>query len=100
MNYITDARQEVRRYEQRLQQTKQTILLYTELCNDTWAQSQLKEQEISYMKSLKLAQESLARIESNRRKQINGMSPEEKRTEYNKMCEERIDHVLMYGFDT
>ena len=96
MNYIADARQQVRRYEQRLQQTKQTILLY----NDEWIQSQLKAQEISYTKSLKLAQESLARIEKSRREQINGMSPEEKRTEYNKMCEERIDHVLMYGFDT
>ena len=97
MNYIADARQEVRRYEQRLQQT---ILLYTELCNDEWAQSQLKAQEISYTKSLKLAQESLVRIESNRREQINEMTPDEKRKEYNKMCEERIDHVLMYGFDT
>ena len=95
MNYVADARQQVRRYEQRLQHTTQMILLYE---NDEWTLSQLKAQEISYTKSLKLAQESLARIESNRRKQINGMSTEEKRTEYNKMCEERIDHVLMYGF--
>jgi hypothetical protein len=100
MNYVADAREQVRRYEQRLQQTKQTILLYAEIFNDEWTLSQLKAQEISYTKSLKLAQESLARIEKSRRARIDEMTPEEKRTEYNKMCEERIDHVLMYGFDT
>ena len=103
MNYIADAREQVHRYEQRLQQTKQTILLYTDLFNDEWTLSQLKAQEISYTKSLKLAQESLARIEKSRRARIDEMSPEEKRKEYYKMLSERedakIDYILMYGFD-
>lgn len=102
MNYIEDARKQVRRYEHRLQQTKDALhkdnaVLYT------WTNAQLKEQEISYTKSLKSAQESLARIEKSRRERINEMTPEEKKKEYTRMCEEReaekIDYVLMYGFD-
>ena len=104
MNYVDDAREQVRRYEQRLQQTKQTILLYAEVFNDEWTLSQLKAQEISYTKSLKLAKESLGRIEKSRRERIDEMTPEEKRKEYNRMLSERedakIDYVLMYGFDT
>jgi hypothetical protein len=104
MNYTEDARQQVRRYEQRLQQTKQTLLLYKETLNDDlWYESQLKEEEISYTKSLVAAKESLARIEKSRRERISEMTPEEKKREYNKMCEAReadkIDYVLMYGFD-
>jgi hypothetical protein len=103
MNYIEDARKQVRRYEHRLQQTKDA--LNTDFIDDTllWTKAQLKEQEISYTKSLMLAQESLARIEKSRRERINEMTPEEKRKEYNKLREEReaekIDYVLMYGFD-
>ena len=46
MNYIEDARKQVRRYEHRLQQTKEALhkdnaVLYT------WTNAQLKEQEIS-----------------------------------------------------
>ena len=107
MNYIEDARKQVRRYEHRLQQTKDALQLYTDLMDNavlyTWTKAQLKEQEISYAKSLKSAQESLARIEKSRRERINEMTPEEKRKEYTRMCEEReaekIDYVLMYGFD-
>jgi len=103
MNYVADAREQVRRYEQRLQQTKQTILLYAEVFNDEWTLSQLKAQEISYTKSLKLAKESLGRIEKSRRERIDEMTPGEKRKEYNRMLSERedakIDYVLMYGFD-
>lgn len=66
MNYIEDARQQVRRYEQRLEQTKDALQLYTELIDNavlyTWTKAQLKEQEISYAKSLKSAQDLLARI--------------------------------------
>ena len=107
MNYIEDARKQVRRYEHRLQQTKDALQLYTELMDNavlyTWTKAQLKEQEISYAKSLVAAQESLARIEKSRRERINEMTPEEKKKEYTRMCEEReaekIDYVLMYGFD-
>jgi 1,4-dihydroxy-2-naphthoyl-CoA synthase len=105
MNYIEDARKQVRRYEHRLQQTKDALQLYTDLTDNSvlWTKAQLKEQEISYEKSLKSAQESLARIEKSRRERINEMTPEEKRKEYTRMCEEReaekIDYVLMYGFD-
>ena len=107
MNYIEEARKQVRRYEHRLQQTKDALQLYTELIDNavlyTWTKAQLKEQEISYAKSLKSAQDSLARIEQSRRERINEMTPEEKRKEYNKLCEERelekIDYILMYGFD-
>lgn len=101
-NYIEEARQAVNRYEQRLQQTKEILLLYKQV-DDVWYESQLKEQEISHTKSLVAAQESLARIEKSRQERINEMTPEEKKKEYNKMCEERelakIDYVLMYGFD-
>ncbi len=107
MNYVEDARKQVRRYEHRLQQTKDALQLYTELMDNavlyTWTKAQLKEQEISYAKSLLAAQESLARIEKSRRERISEMTPEEKKKEYNKMCEareaEKIDYVLMYGFD-
>jgi hypothetical protein len=107
MNYIEDARKQVRRYEYRLQQTKDALQLYTDLMDNavlyTWTKAQLKEQEISYAKSLVAAQESLARIEKSRRERINEMTPEEKKKEYTRMCEEReaekIDYVLMYGFD-
>jgi hypothetical protein len=107
MNHIEEARKQVRRYEHRLQQTKDALQLYTELMDNavlyTWTKAQLKEQEISYAKSLKSAQDSLARIEQSRRERINEMTPEEKRKEYNKLCEERelekIDYILMYGFD-
>ena len=107
MNHIEEARKQVRRYEHRLQQTKDALQLYTELMDNavlyTWTKAQLKEQEVSYEKSLKSAQESLARIEKSRQQRINEMTPEEKKKEYTRMCEERetekIDYVLMYGFD-
>jgi hypothetical protein len=102
MNYIEDARQTVRRYEQRLQET-QTKLLFYKQADDAWRQSQLKQDEISYTKSLKTAQGSLARIEKNRREQLDEMTPDEKKKEYDKLCEkreeEKIDYILMYGFD-
>jgi hypothetical protein len=100
MNYIEDARKQVRRYEHRLQQTRDALNTDNAVL---WTKAQLKEQEISYEKSLKTAQESLARIEKSRRERINEMTPEEKKKEYTRMCEEReaekIDYVLMYGFD-
>jgi hypothetical protein len=104
MEYIEEARQAIQRYEQRLQQTKQILLLYKEvLNNDSWYELQLKEEEISYTKSLKSAQESLTRIEQSRRKRLDEMTAEEKKKEYDKMCQEReatkMDYVLMYGFD-
>ena len=107
MNYIGDARKQVRRYEHRLQQTKDALQLYADLMDNavlyTWTKAQLKEQEISYAKSLKSAQDSLARIEKSRRERINEMTPEEKKKEYTRMCDEReakkIDYVLMYGFE-
>jgi hypothetical protein len=78
--------------------------LYKEvLHNDSWYESQLQQEEISHTKSLKSAQESLARIEKSRREQLDEMSPEEKKKEYDKMCAERekekMDYILMYGFD-
>ena len=138
MNYVEEARKQVRRYEHRLQQTKDSLQLYTELIDNavlytwtkaqlkeqeisyakslksaqdllarihlyTWTKAQLKEQEISYAKSLKSAQDSLARIEKSRWERINEMTPEEKKKEYTRMCEEReaekIDYILMYGFE-
>ena len=100
MEYIEDARQQVMTYKERLQDTTQKLIF---LNNDAWTQSQLKQDEISYTKSLKLAQESLARIEQSRRERINEMTPEEKKREYDKMCQQReatkMDYVLMYGFD-
>jgi hypothetical protein len=102
MEYIEDALQQVMTYEERLQETKQKLLFYKQV-DDEWTQSQLKEEEISYTKSLKSAQESLARIEKSRRERLDEMTPEEKKKEYDKMCEERekakMEYVLMYGFD-
>jgi len=102
MEYIEDARQQVMTYEERLQDTKQKLLLYKQV-DDAWTQSQLKEEEISYTKTLKMAQESLARIEKSRRERLDEMTAEEKKKEYDKMCAERekakMDYVLMYGFD-
>ncbi len=104
MEYIEEARQAIQRYEQRLQQTKQILLLYKEvLNNDSWYESQLQQEEISHTKTLKMAQESLARIEQSRRERLDEMTAEEKKKEYDKMCAERekakMDYVLMYGFD-
>ncbi len=66
MEYIEVARQAICRYEQRLQETKQILLLYKELLNnDTCYELQLKQAEISHTKSLKLAQEALAMIEQS-----------------------------------
>jgi len=102
MEYIKDARQQVMTYEERLQETKQKLLFYKQV-DDAWTQSQLKQDEISYTKSLKMAQESLARIEKSRRERLNEMTPEEKKKEYDTMCAERekekMDYILMYGFD-
>ena len=66
MEYIEVARQAICRYEQRLQETKQILLLYKELLNnDTCYELQLKQAEINHTQSLKLAQETLAMIEQS-----------------------------------
>ena len=100
-NHIADAKEQVRRYEQYLQQTKQTLLyLDTNGILFEYDKAQLKEQEASYAKTLKQSQESLARI--IKRERIRSMTQEEKREEYNRMLAEReakIDYILMYGFD-
>ena len=103
-NHIADAKEQVRRYEQYLQQTKQTLLyLDTNGILFEYDKTQLKEQETSYAKTLKQSQESLARIEHMiKRERIQSMTQEEKREEYNRMLAEReakIDYILMYGFD-
>ena len=103
-SHIADAKEQVRRYEQYLQQTKQTLLyLDTNGILFEYDKTQLKEQEASYAKTLKQSQESLARIEHMiNRERIQSMSQEEKREEYNRMLAEReakIDYILMHGFD-
>ena len=61
MDYIEVARQAIRRYEQRLEETKQILVLL----NNTCYESQLKEEEIRHTQILKSAQESLAMIEQS-----------------------------------
>jgi len=63
MEYIEVARQTIRRYEERLEETKQILLLYKGV--NTCYESQLKEEEIRHTQILKSAQESLAMIEQS-----------------------------------
>jgi len=64
MEYIEVARQTIRRYEERLEETKQILLLYKGV-NDSCYESQLQQEEIRHTQILKSAQESLAMIEQS-----------------------------------